>query len=36
MELDTRYVDATIKRWQNFTGKDAVLESTGELFNKLK
>ena len=36
MELDSKYVDATIKRWQNFTGKDAVLESTGELFNKLK
>jgi DNA modification methylase len=36
MELDSKYVDATIKRWQNFTGKDAVLESTGELFNNLK
>ena len=36
MEYDIYYVDVIIKRWQNFTGKDAVLESTGELFNKLK
>jgi len=36
MELDTKYCDVIVKRWQNFTGKDAVLESTGELFNKLK
>ena len=36
MELDTKYCDVIIKRWQNFTGKDAVLESTGELYNSLK
>jgi len=36
LELDPKYCDVIIKRWQNFTGKDAVLESTGELFNKLK
>ena len=36
MELDPKYCDVTIKRWQNFTGKDAVLESTGELYNSLK
>ena len=36
LELDPKYCDVIVKRWQNFTGKDAVLESTGELFNKLK
>ena len=36
MELDTKYCDVIVKRWQNFTGKDAVLESTGELYNSLK
>ena len=29
MELDPKYCDVIIKRWQDFTGKDAVLESTG-------
>jgi DNA modification methylase len=35
MELDPRYCDVIVKRWQNFTGLNAVLESTGETFNKL-
>lgn len=35
MELSENYVDVIIKRWQNFTGKEAVLESTGETYNKL-
>ena len=25
MELDPRYVDAIVQRWENFTGKKAVL-----------
>ena len=25
MELDPRYVDACVKRWENFTGEKAVL-----------
>lgn len=33
MELDPKYVDVIVKRWQDFTGKDAVLESTGKTFN---
>lgn len=33
MELDPKYVDVIVKRWQDFTGKDAVLESTGLTFN---
>ena len=32
MELDPHYVDTAIRRWQAFTGKDAVLESTGCTF----
>jgi len=33
MELDARYVDVAIKRWQDFTGKKAVLEATGQTFD---
>jgi len=32
MELDPRYCDVIITRWQNFTGQQATLESTGEAF----
>lgn len=32
MELDPRYCDVIVKRWQQFTGKRATLESTGEPF----
>jgi DNA modification methylase len=32
MELDPRYCDVIVKRWQQFTGKRATLEATGELF----
>ena len=32
MELTPAYVDVIVKRWQDFTGKIAVLESTGEPF----
>jgi DNA modification methylase len=31
-ELDPLYVDLIIRRWQKFTGKKAILESTGENF----
>jgi DNA modification methylase len=27
MELDPRYCDVIVKRWEDFTGKKAVLES---------
>jgi DNA modification methylase len=36
IELDERFVDATIKRWQNFTGKKATLESNGQTYDELK
>ncbi len=32
MELDPKYVDVIVKRWEKFTGQKAVLESTGEPF----
>ena len=31
-ELDPRYVDSVIRRWQQMTGKAAVLAATGETF----
>ena len=35
IELDNTYVDVIVKRWQNYTGKEAVLESDGTKFNDL-
>ena len=32
MELDPKYCDVIVKRWQEFTGKQATLEATGENF----
>jgi DNA modification methylase len=36
MELQEKYIDVIIKRWQDFTGKQATLESTGETYEELK
>lgn len=36
MELDPKYCDVIVKRWQEFTGKRAILESTGEPFPESK
>ena len=36
MELDPKYCDVIIKRWQDFTGQEAVLESTGQTYLELK
>lgn len=36
MELDEKYVDVIITRWQNFTGKEAVHIESGKTFNELK
>lgn len=33
IELEPRYVDVAVRRWQNATGREAVLLSTGEPFN---
>lgn len=35
IELDQKYVDVIVKRWQNFTNKEAVLLKTGESFNEI-
>jgi DNA modification methylase len=32
MELDPKYCDVAVKRWQEFTGNKATLESTGQTF----
>jgi len=36
MELDEKYVDVIVTRWQDFTGKDAICSETGRTFNELK
>jgi len=36
MELDPMYVDVIINRWQNYTGKKAVLESNNKTYEELK
>jgi DNA modification methylase len=34
LEIDPRYVDVVVLRWQQLTGKHAVLESSGETFEQ--
>jgi DNA modification methylase len=36
MELDPKYCDVIIKRWQDFTGEQATLEATGQTYEELK
>ena len=36
MEFDPRFVDVIIERWQEFTGKQAILESTGKTYAETK
>ena len=36
MELDEKYVDVIINRWQNFTGKEAIHIESGKTYNELK
>lgn len=35
IELDPIYIDTIIKRWQKFTGKEAMHEASGQTFNDL-
>jgi DNA modification methylase len=34
IEIDPRYVDVAVRRWQQATGKDAILEATGQTFEE--
>ena len=34
MEIDPRYCDMIIQRWQNYTGQEAVNSATGATFNQ--
>jgi site-specific DNA-methyltransferase (adenine-specific) len=36
MELDPKYCDVIVTRWQQFTGKEAVHESSGQTFAEVK
>lgn len=36
MELDEHYCDVIINRWQNYTGKKAILESNNKTYEELK
>lgn len=35
MEMSPKYCDTIIRRWQNLTGQQAILESTGKTFDSL-
>lgn len=35
IELNPAYIDVAVKRWQDFTGKQATLESTGQTFEEV-
>jgi len=35
MELDPKYCDVIIKRWQDFTGQQATLEATGQTYDEI-
>jgi DNA modification methylase len=36
MELDPKYCDVIVKRYEQFTGKNAILESSGKTFEQVK
>jgi len=35
LEIDPLYVDVIVKRWQEFTGKTAVLDGDGRSFDEI-
>lgn len=35
IELDPKYVDVDVQRWQGLTGKQAVLEGDGRTFEEI-
>lgn len=36
LEVDARFVDVGVRRWEGFTGREAVLEETGQSFADVK
>ncbi len=36
IEIEPRYVDVAVRRWQSFVGKDAINEATGKTFNETR
>jgi DNA modification methylase len=34
-EIAPQYVDVIVKRWQDYTGKDATLDGDGRTFNEI-
>jgi len=36
IELDPKYVDVVVRRWQEFTGQAATLEDNGQSFNEIR
>jgi DNA modification methylase len=35
LEIEPRYIDAAVKRWQDFTKRDAILKATGQTFDEV-
>jgi DNA modification methylase len=35
LEIDPLYVDVAVRRWQSFTGRDAILKATGQTFDEV-
>ena len=35
LEIDPLYVDVAVKRWQDFTKRDAILKATGQTFDEV-
>lgn len=35
LEIDPLYVDAAVRRWQDFTKRDAILKATGQTFDEV-
>jgi hypothetical protein len=36
MELDPKYCDVIVKRWQDYTRQQATLEATGQTFAEME
>jgi DNA modification methylase len=36
IEIDPLYVDVAIRRWQQFTGRDAILDASGLTFHEME